>query len=109
MNQITVSVPDSLVSAFDAVHGVIDLRDVEDSGHKDTIARLLTSPMLRRLHNIRQLGFVSNSFPAATHMRYRTRAGHAAHDAADRTPPPRTRPLSGAVDPGGGGGLPQSI
>ncbi|MCP4371261.1 MAG: hypothetical protein GY797_24565 [Deltaproteobacteria bacterium] len=60
----------NLLWRFDAIHGHIDIRDVIDVESKAIIAKLLKSPVLERLRRIKQLGFASQSYPAADHSRY---------------------------------------
>ena len=58
----------SLVWKYDAIHGYVDIHDpVGDDG---VIRQLLSSPVLQRLRRIKQLGFASQSYPAADHSRY---------------------------------------
>lgn len=53
---------------IDPLHGPIQLKD-EITNSTDLIRRLLKTPMLARLRNIKQLGFASYCFPAADHTR----------------------------------------
>jgi len=53
---------------IDPLHGPIQLEDAI-TGSTDLIRRLLKTPMLARLRNIKQLGFASYCFPAADHTR----------------------------------------
>jgi HD superfamily phosphohydrolase len=57
------------ISAFDPIHGVVDLRDAGRDG-AGLIAALLNSPMLQRLRRIKQLGHVSQVYTGADHTRY---------------------------------------
>jgi HD superfamily phosphohydrolase len=54
----------------DAVHGTIDLRYFSTEEENEIILKILSSPYLNRLRNIKQLGFASHSHPSADHSRY---------------------------------------
>ena len=60
----------SLLWIYDALHGSIDTLDAYYSEEVGTITRLLRSPVLERLRRVKQLGFASQSYPAADHSRY---------------------------------------
>jgi HD superfamily phosphohydrolase len=57
-----------MIWRYDAVHGYVDIRDA--AGEGGTIIKLLNSSVLQRLRRIKQLGFASESYPAADHSRY---------------------------------------
>lgn len=59
-----------LFSIPDPIHNLIDLRDPTSSKEVGTIVRLLDSPMLERLHRIKQLGYALHGYPSAVHSRY---------------------------------------
>jgi HD superfamily phosphohydrolase len=59
------------LTIYDAVHGVIDVRDYwSRSAAQPILAPLLATPMVDRLRRIKQLGFASHGYPAADHSRY---------------------------------------
>src|SRR5258706_16264661 len=60
----------SLLWIHDALHGSIETRDAFSTDEVGTLTKLLRSPMLERLRRVKQLGFASQSYPAADHSRY---------------------------------------
>src|SRR5262249_28191943 len=60
---------DGVGAVFDALHGKIDLSDVTDDG-ANQIHRIISSPFVKRLRRIKQLGFVSQNLLSAQHNRY---------------------------------------
>jgi HD superfamily phosphohydrolase len=66
----TVSLDQSLVWQYDAIHGSIDLKDVIQPSGIDVIRKLIRTSALERLRRVSQLGFASQTFPSSDHSRY---------------------------------------
>lgn len=65
-----LSLDQSLVWQYDAIHGSIDLKDVMQPSGIDVIRKLIRTSALERLRRVTQLGFASQTFPSSDHSRY---------------------------------------
>jgi HD superfamily phosphohydrolase len=59
---------DGVDPVFDALHGNIQLSDLDDGNAH--LQRIVSAPFVQRLRRIKQLGFVSQNFLSAQHNRY---------------------------------------
>jgi HD superfamily phosphohydrolase len=59
-----------LAAMHDAVHGVINLKDLAPPNKHSDLVRLLNSPPMRRLRRIKLLGYAAHRYVAADHSRY---------------------------------------